>query len=109
MSVAPIAYRSAYPGSMFERVDGEYIERTDAKSLAAALVELVEEKTRTVEDLTEAQAANDLAAAARRLEISANTVAYCYDKHPRNFAAALQQLKDDAAAMREELAKVGAR
>jgi hypothetical protein len=108
MSTTPIAYRSAYPGSMFQRLDGDYIERTDAKSLAAALVELVEEKTRAVDDVTEAQARNDLAAAARRLEISANTVAYCYEKHPRNFASALQQLQDDATAMRAELAKVGA-
>lgn len=30
------------------------------------------------------------------LIVSANTVAYCYSKNPKNFASALQQLQDGA-------------
>lgn len=45
------AYDSAYPGSMFLRDDGNYIERTDIDSLVAALVEAVRARDRTIEDL----------------------------------------------------------
>lgn len=41
--------------------------------------------------------------ALRRLEVSANSVAYCYSKRPENFAGALQSLREDAAAAREVL------
>ena len=35
------AFDSAYPGSMFDKPHGEYVERGDASSLAAALLELI--------------------------------------------------------------------
>lgn len=35
------AYDSAYPGSMFERPDGGFVERDDAQSLANALLALI--------------------------------------------------------------------
>ncbi len=38
----------------------------------------------------------ELLAALQRLEVSANTVAYCYDKVPQNFASALTRLQEDA-------------
>lgn len=47
----------------------------------------------------------ELYAALDRLEVSANTVAYCYSKRPENFAQAFQQLRDDAGAARAALAK----
>lgn len=39
--------------------------------------------------------------ALRRLEVSANSVAYCYRHRPENFAGALLALEDDAAFARE--------
>lgn len=47
-------FDSAYPGSMFERVDGGYVERDDHKSLAAALVAQIDSRNREIEDLREA-------------------------------------------------------
>ena len=49
-----------------------------------------------------------LVAAARRLEVAANTVVYCYTRRPENFASALQAMNDDAAALRDVLAEAGA-
>lgn len=48
---APVvkAFSSAYPGSMFERKDGGYVERDDAQSLAAALLALVASGDRAAE------------------------------------------------------------
>ena len=40
-----------------------------------------------------------------RFKVTANTVAYCYDKCSENFAAALSGLKEDAEAARELIAK----
>lgn len=45
------AFDSAYPGSMVSRKDGSYIERADHASLAAALLETIEEQRRRIEDL----------------------------------------------------------
>ena len=47
-----VTYGSAYPGSMSERkdVDGDYVERTDAGSLAAGLLALVDGKSREADD-----------------------------------------------------------
>lgn len=45
-----------------------------------------------------------LADALRRLEVSANTVAYCYEKRAENFAAALRDMEADAEAARAALA-----
>ena len=44
------AYDSAYPGSMFEHNDGDYVERKDAASLAAALLEQVHSRDDQIED-----------------------------------------------------------
>jgi hypothetical protein len=49
--------------------------------------------------------APELLEALRRLEVSANTVAYCYEKRPENFAAALVDLADNAAAARAAIAQ----
>lgn len=51
------AFESAYPGSMSERKDGNYIQRDDPASLAAALLETIEQQRRKIEDM---QAALDL-------------------------------------------------
>lgn len=48
------AFDTAYPGSMVERCDGWYVERTDHKSMAAAMVELIASRDREIEDLREA-------------------------------------------------------
>jgi hypothetical protein len=50
------AFDSAYPGSMFPSPQGDYIDRRDADSLAAALIEAVTTRDKHVEDL---QAARD--------------------------------------------------
>lgn len=51
MSAAPVrAFDSAYPGSMFERNDGYYVERKDVASLAAAMLEQIHARDRDIED-----------------------------------------------------------
>lgn len=46
-----------------------------------------------------------LAEALGRLEVSANTVAFCYTERPENFASALADLEADAESAREVLAE----
>ena len=55
------AYESAYPGSMFERTDGGYVQRDDADSLAGSLLALIKSADRAAEDLQGAltEAEND--------------------------------------------------
>lgn len=48
---------------------------------------------------------DELLLALRNLEISANTVSYCYDKRPENFARSLRSLQDDAEHARTLIAK----
>lgn len=50
------AYESAYPGSMFERPDGGYIQRDDAESLAAGLLALIKSGDQAAEDAVTALA-----------------------------------------------------
>lgn len=50
-------------------------------------------------------AAPELLEALRRMEVAANTVAYCHDKHRGNFAAALSEMESDAEAARAVIAK----
>lgn len=45
----------------------------------------------------------------RNLEVAANSVRYCYDKHPKNFAAALESLRFDAESARDFLSAYDAR
>jgi hypothetical protein len=45
-----VAFDSAYPGSMSERADGNYVLRSDAPSLAAALLEQIAAQDRRLED-----------------------------------------------------------
>lgn len=52
--------------------------------------------------------APELLAKLSNLEVQANTVAYCYDKRPENFAVALQSLKEAAEQAREIIAKATA-
>lgn len=49
--------------------------------------------------------APELLEALRRLEVAANTVAYCHDKHRGNFAAALSDMESEAEAARAAIAK----
>lgn len=51
---APKGYDSAYPGSMHERNDGDYLCRNDHVSLASALVELIASRDREIADLRDA-------------------------------------------------------
>lgn len=44
------AYDTAYPGSMCEREGGDYVERKDTASLAAALLEQIHSRDREIED-----------------------------------------------------------
>jgi hypothetical protein len=53
--IKPLAYESAYPGSMFRRADGSYVERTDNASLAAALLENIAALGRRAEDADDAE------------------------------------------------------
>lgn len=74
------AFDSAYPGSMFDKPHGEYVERGDASSLAAALLELVAKHKRDAEDFEDAlkqeKAENTaLRAEVERLRIVADRVA----------------------------------
>lgn len=52
------------------------------------------------------EAAPDLLEALHRLEVSANTADYCYRKNPKNFALALQALREDADKAGAVVAKV---
>lgn len=49
--------------------------------------------------------APELYEALHRLEVSANSAAYCYSNNPANFAAALVALRDDAEQARAALAR----
>jgi len=64
-----------------------------------------EEANKTIEELKQQLAATELVLeqvrdAAHNLEVSANSVIYCYSKRPENFASALVQLGIDAEAYR---------
>ena len=48
---------------------------------------------------------DELLLALTNLEVSANTVSYCYDKRPENFARALRALAEDAEHARNLRAK----
>lgn len=50
-------------------------------------------------------AAPELLDALKALEVSANTVSYCYDKRPENFAVALHELMERAQQARDLFAK----
>lgn len=50
-------------------------------------------------------AASDLMEALRNLEVSANSLQYCFDRRPENFGVALTQLTADAKRAREAIAK----
>jgi len=49
----------------------------------------------------------DLIKSLKRLEVSANTVSYCYKTVKGNFACALRDLDADAASARETMEKAG--
>lgn len=51
MPISVVAFDTAYPGSMSQRTEGDYIRRDDTASLAAALLERLEKQARTIEDL----------------------------------------------------------
>ncbi len=51
------------------------------------------------------QAAPRLLAALQKLWVSANTVAYCYENRPENFAVALKEMEEAADEAREVLAQ----
>lgn len=51
-------------------------------------------------------AAPDMHEALQALEVSVNTLAYCYANRPENFAAALEGATRDAAIARDLLARV---
>lgn len=50
-------------------------------------------------------AASDLLEAAHRVEVAFNTMSYCYERTPGNFAAALRDAEDDLQALRAAIAK----
>jgi hypothetical protein len=50
-------------------------------------------------------AAPDLLEALSNLELSANTVQYCFDRRPENFGTALTQLTADAKRARDAIAR----
>lgn len=86
-------------GTEFDAATGE-IDRLQAVAQ--------DELSRSIDHIR-AQAAEvaALREALHRLEVSANTVAYCYERRPGNFAVALQTLKDDATAARAALSGSG--
>lgn len=49
----------------------------------------------------------ELVKALHNLEVSANTVRYCYDKRPENFASSLMQLEEDCEHARAALTAAG--
>lgn len=57
MQVHLHAFDTAYPGSMSERPDANYVRRDDPESLAAALIECIRARDREIEDLKAALAA----------------------------------------------------
>lgn len=87
------AFDSAYPGSMFERKDGCYVERDDHKSMAAALVELIAARDRTIDDLNDAvRMYQRLLDAAPYLMDAAKHAQGCFDAAEyEGFSLALQE------------------
>jgi hypothetical protein len=62
----------------------------------------------TAEQVISLRASRDeLAKALHALEVAANTVAYCYEKRPENFAAALRDMQEAADAARAISAATG--
>jgi hypothetical protein len=62
----------------------------------------------TNEQVAELRASRDeLLSALHALEVAANTVAYCYEKRPENFAAALRDMQEAADAARAISAATG--
>ena len=51
MSASPVLFDSAYPGSMHKREYGDYVDRNDNASLAAALLENMQALRIRVNDL----------------------------------------------------------
>ncbi|MBU0601101.1 MAG: hypothetical protein KKD25_01710 [Gammaproteobacteria bacterium] len=87
------AFESAYPGSMFERKDGYYVERNDHKSMAAALVELISSRDRELDDLRDAiKSYQRLLDAAPYLMDAAKHAKGCFDAAEyEGFSLALQE------------------
>lgn len=50
-SVCVKAFKSAYPGSMYECAEGSYVERADVGSMAAALLEAIADRDRQIKEL----------------------------------------------------------
>lgn len=72
MNTAPKLFSSAYPGSMHQREDGDYVERNDDASLAAALLANIRAARNMIEDLEAVEAERD-----RLKAINAELLAAC--------------------------------
>lgn len=79
----------------------------DVLSVMDALIALMERGQIGVRGAVEARdAVAELIEKSRRLEVTANSLRYCYSKRPENFASCFQQLDEDAAELRAALARL---
>lgn len=84
-----------------------FAEKTARQNLAPLLQDLAAHeasnriKTENLETLREQNA--KLREALHSLEVSANTVGYCYDRRPENFASALSELSRQTGLARAAL------
>jgi uncharacterized small protein (DUF1192 family) len=96
------AYSSAYPGSMFEREDGDYLKRDDAYSLAGALVTMVAALQNDLGDMTTEACRLEAELASMRASRDALAVALkLAHKHPGDPAMWLDEAGAALAAAKD--------
>lgn len=94
----PVGWDTAYPGSMSERNDGYFLRRDDHKSLAAALIELIDSRDHEIEDLRDGiQSYRRLLVAAPKLLDAAQAALLCIcELSPTQARAEVAQMLTEA-------------
>lgn len=90
-------FDSAYPGSMFQREDGDYVRRADPDSLAAAMLEHIATREQRIRDLEDALKSPVMVAAPELLEALRPFANYACDCHNCRARAAVAKATGSAA------------